>query len=182
MAHLARLDGPGLVNALSPLPEAYGSWIDQQRYVPLERDALDKTRTDLMHMAQRVKERLEEGIALLGSNAQARRAFQLANQAMHVAALQADCVREDPRYKDGRLPEWRPFQLAFVLINLPSIVAPRHPDRKLAELIYFPTGGGKTEAYLGLIAFVLILRRLRGQGTRTRAAAWRCCCATRCAS
>src|SRR5439155_24392147 len=72
---------------------------------------------------------------------------------------------EDPRYVGGKLPEWRPFQLAFVLLNLPSLVDASRPDRKLAELIYFPTGGGKTEAYLGLIAFVLLLRRIRGQGT-----------------
>ena len=85
---------------------------------------------------------------------------------MHAAALQADKAREeDPRYKDGRQPEWRPFQLAFVLMNLPSIADADHADRKLADLIYFPTGGGKTEAYLGLIAFTLVLRRLRGQGT-----------------
>lgn len=59
----------------------------------------------------------------------------------------------------------RPFQLAFVLMNLPSLVNAEHLDRKLAELIYFPTGGGKTEAYLGLIAFVILLRRLRGRDT-----------------
>ena len=165
MADLARLDGKGLANALSPLPEAYGKWIDAQRYAPLDRDSLDKTRTDLMNKAQRAKERIEEGVALLASNAQVVRAFQLANQAMHFSALQADKTREDPRYVNGKQPEWRPFQLAFVLMNLPSVVDPSHRDRKLAELIWFPTGGGKTEAYLGLIAFVLILRRIRGQGT-----------------
>jgi hypothetical protein len=164
MADLAKLDGKGLANALSPLAEAYGKWIDQQRYAPLQRDSLEKTRADLMNKAQRAKERIEEGIALLGSSAQALRAFQLMNQAMHVAALQADKTREDPRYVGGKQPDWRPFQVAFVLMNLPSVLDPAHRDRKLAELIYFPTGGGKTEAYLGLIAFVLVLRRIRAQG------------------
>ena len=82
---------------------------------------------------------------------------------MHVSAAQTDKHRPDRRYKDGKQPEWRPFQLAFVLMNLPSVADPLHADRKLADLIYFPTGGGKTEAYLGLIAFTLILRRLRGK-------------------
>lgn len=165
MADLAKLDAKGLANALSPLVEAYGKWIDSQRYAQLGRDSLEKTRADLMNKAERAKERIQEGIALLGSNSQILRAFQLANQAMHVAALQADRSREDPRYTGGAQPEWRPFQLAFVLMNLPSVSDPAHKDRKLAELIYFPTGGGKTEAYLGLIAFTLILRRLRGKGT-----------------
>ncbi len=165
MADLAKLDGKGLANALSPLVEAYGAWIDEQRHVPLERDALEGTRDDLIAKAMHAKKRVAEGLALLGKDAQVLRAFRLMNQAMHVTALQADRTREDPRYVAGKQPEWRPFQLAFVLMNLPSVVDPGHEDRKAAELIYFPTGGGKTEAYLGLIAFVLLMRRLRGQGT-----------------
>lgn len=58
-------------------------------------------------------------------------------------------------------PEWRPFQLAFLLINLPGIADPAAPDRQLVDLLYFPTGGGKTEAYLGLAGFAIVLRRLR---------------------
>ena len=164
MADLAKLDGKGIANALSPLVEAYGKWIDEQRYAPLDRPGLEQTRNDLMNKAEHTKARIQEGIALLAKDSQALRAFQLANQAMHVSALQADKWREDPRYKNGRMPEWRPFQLAFVLMNLAAIVDPGHDDRRLAELIYFPTGGGKTEAYLGLIAFTLLLRRMRGQG------------------
>jgi hypothetical protein len=60
-------------------------------------------------------------------------------------------------------PRWRLFQLAFVLLNLPAMADPQHPDRDNVELIFFPTGGGKTEAYLGVIAFALVLRRLRGR-------------------
>ena len=164
MMDLARLEARGLANALTPLVDAYGAWIDEQRHVHLERPSLGPTRDDLVTKATRAKERIAEGIALLGTDAQVFRAFRLMNQAMHVSALQADKTREDPRYGNGKNPEWRPFQLAFVLMNLSSTADPAHADRELAELIYFPTGGGKTEAYLGLIAFVLLLRRIRGQG------------------
>ena len=61
-------------------------------------------------------------------------------------------------------PEWRPFQLAFVLLNLAGLVDRRHVDRETADLLFFPTGGGKTEAYLGLAAFVIAHRRLSGSG------------------
>jgi hypothetical protein len=165
MADLAKLDAKGLANALSPLVEAYAKWIDQQRYTSLERPSLEATRDDLMAKADHARERIAAGIALLGQSPQALKAFKLANQAMHLAAVQADKVREDPRYVGGRAPAWHPFQLAFVLLNLPSLENVEHPHRRLAELLYFPTGGGKTEAYLGLIAFVLLLRRIRGQGT-----------------
>ena len=165
MADLAKLDAKGLSTALSPLVEDYGEWIDEQRYTPLDRPSLEGTRDDLMNKAAKTRDRIAAGIALLGDNEGALRAFKLANQAMHVAALQADKTREDPRYVGGKQPEWRPFQLSFILLNLPSLMDAGHPDRKLAELIYFPTGGGKTEAYLGLIAFALLLRRIRGQGT-----------------
>jgi len=61
-------------------------------------------------------------------------------------------------------PSWRPFQLAFILMNLEGIASPTHLDREIVDLLFFPTGGGKTEAYLGLAAFTLVLRRLRNPG------------------
>src|ERR671923_314284 len=64
-------------------------------------------------------------------------------------------------------PQWRPFQLAFLLMNLPGIVHPAHDDREVVDLLFFPTGGGKTEAYLGLAAFTLVLRRLRHPGIQS---------------
>ena len=62
---------------------------------------------------------------------------------------------------------WRLFQLAFILLNLPSVTDLHHSDRShatdaIADLLWFATGGGKTEAYLGLTAYVLALRRLQG--------------------
>ncbi|MCA9713766.1 MAG: DNA/RNA helicase, partial [Myxococcales bacterium] len=163
MAELAELDGVGLRRALTPLVEAYGDWIERQRQVDLGRDPLERTRDDLMTLAKRARSRILEGIELLAHDAEVREAFSIANRAMHIQALQADKQREDPRYTDGKKPRWRPFQLAFILLNLASIADVKHGDRKVADLIYFPTGGGKTEAYLGLIAYTLVLRRLRGK-------------------
>ena len=162
MRELASLDGPGLTRALTPLVDAYGAWIERQRYADLD-PRLDPTRRSLMDRASDTKDRMAEGIALLAADAEIREAFKIANLAMHAQALQADKLREDKRYKEGKHPLWRPFQLAFILQNLASLADPNHRDRAVADLIYFPTGGGKTEAYLGLIAFTLILRRLRGK-------------------
>jgi hypothetical protein len=71
--------------------------------------------------------------------------------------------RNPERYGEGKVPSWHLFQLAFLLLNLPALADPRREDRDDVELIFFPTGGGKTEAYLGVIAFMLLLRRLRGR-------------------
>lgn len=163
MRALSELDGNGFRNALAPLLDAYGAWIEKQRSVPLERESLDRTRKLLVDEAERARARMAEGIELLATSERVRSAFKNANLAMDAAARQTDSARPDKRYKDGVVPTWRPFQLAFVLMNLPSIADPKSDDRRLADLIYFPTGGGKTEAYLGLIAFTLLLRRLDGQ-------------------
>lgn len=163
MADLAKLDGPALARALAALPTEYGRWVDGQRYRSLDRPTLEETRDQLAKKADEARARIVAGIALLENDPVVLEAFQLANQAMHVAALQADSQRPDRRYAEGRRPEWRPFQLAFILMSLPSLADARHRDRGVADLIYFPTGGGKTEAYLGLVAFTLLLRRLRGK-------------------
>jgi len=59
---------------------------------------------------------------------------------------------------------YRPFQLAFFLLNLESIVEEEAPDRELVDLLWFPTGGGKTEAYLALTAFTIFWRRTNHPG------------------
>ncbi len=71
----------------------------------------------------------------------------------------------------GGAPRWRAFQLAFLLLNLPGIADPADPEREIVDLLFFPTGGGKTEAYLGLAAFTMVLRRLRHPGGNGRAGA-----------
>lgn len=103
---------------------------------------------------ERAAARVEEGIELLATNETVRRAFQLANQAMRLQSNRGEVPAP------GREPTWRPFQLAFILLSLASTADARHDDRDLVDLIWFPTGGGKTEAYLGLAAFEMVRRRL----------------------
>jgi hypothetical protein len=154
-----RTDGGDLRRALEPLPEAYRTWIQGQRGIDPGSAPRRATRDELMDEAERACRRIEEGIALLERDARAREAFGLANRAMAMAARQ----RNPERYGDGKAPRWHLFQLAFLLLNLPALEDPRREDRDDVELIFFPTGGGKTEAYLGVIAFVLLLRRLKGR-------------------
>lgn len=160
MEVLARLEGGDAVReALGGLVDAYGSWIDEQRRLDPGTQARRETAEELMGRAGVCKDRIAEGIELLATDDEVRDAFTMANQAMATAALQ----RNPERYDDETRPAWRLFQLAFVLMNLAGVAREEHTDRETVELIFFPTGGGKTEAYLGLIAFTLLLRRLRGQ-------------------
>ncbi len=161
MEDLAELpDGVALEKALLPLVDAYGTWIEAQGKITLDGEDRNKARKRLLKNASRAKERIRAGIQLLITDAQARESFQLMNRAMATSARQ----RSPQRYAEGKKPAWRLFQLAFVLLNLVGIAEPMNEaQRNEVELIFFPTGGGKTEAYLGVIGFTLLLRRLRGQ-------------------
>ncbi len=176
MEALASVEDPeALRAALSPLTSAYGAWIEAQRKVDVGAPSRSEVRNLLMDRADEARTRIEDGLEVLAKDGAALRAFQLANRAMAVAARR----RSPERYAEGDGPRWRLFQLAFVLLNLPSVADPRHRDRENVELIFFPTGGGKTEAYLGVIAFTLLLRRLQGRAGRTVASESRSSFATR---
>ncbi len=148
---------------LSRLPAAYGEWIEEQGDKSVGDGPPDSgrraTQKTLVNNANLARKRISEGIELLCEHEDLRDAFCLANRAMSMAAR---------KKRPDMEPEWRLFQLAFVLLNLRGLSDPTHPDREKAELIFFPTGGGKTEAYLGVIATTLLLRRLRAQETPHR--------------
>ena len=154
MGALADLpDGPAVRAALGGLPEAYGRWIATAAKVvvdPGDRETL----AELVAGAEEARRRIGAGIELLAASDEARTAFALANRAMADQSTKRLGLAE---------PRWRLFQLAFVLLCLPSSTDDRHEERDWVELIFFPTGGGKTEAYLGVIAYTLLLRRMRGR-------------------
>jgi hypothetical protein len=173
--------GPGdLAGMLSPLADAYEAWIDAraaEKSDPARH--LEEFGSEVDEAVARAREacrRIREGIDALGSRADAAEAFRFANHAMwlqRVHSQVAERRRRDPGLSAEELRQeidgdpgnrsWRPFQLAFVLLNLSSIADPTHPERAgIADLLWFPTGGGKTEAYLGLSAFTMGLRRLQG--------------------
>ncbi|WP_343526972.1 DISARM system helicase DrmA [Sphingomonas sp.] len=161
LAGLARDDGTGLRSALAPLVAHYDRWTAAQRSAcaaPDVADAAQRVRTAeaLIAAQEEARERIAAGIALLAEDARVRTAFEIANRAV------ADATRA--RRPTDTTPAWRPFQLAFILLNLSGMADRRHPDRDIADLLFFPTGGGKTEAYLGLAAFTIALRRLGASG------------------
>jgi len=156
-------DAAAMRAALAALPAQYKQWITtQSRDLPGEPERAEVAR-GLLQDASRAATRIEDGLALLDDQ-KAFEAFILANRAMAMAARQrrAQETGVAPELVDA--PTWRPFQLAFILMNLRGFVTPTHDDRTLVDLLFFPTGGGKTEAYLGLAAFVILLRRLRQPG------------------
>ncbi len=179
MKILAEADTTTLLEKLQPLAMAYAAWIDEQEqriddpaaglrgYEDVARQTLQQCRATLA--------RIREGLNSLIISSEAVRAFTFMNRAMwqqRIHTLHAEEKRQGNArtLADIDRPEnrsWRPFQLAFILLNLPSLTDLHHPDRRedpgaIADLLWFPTGGGKTEAYLGLTAYTLAIRRLQG--------------------
>lgn len=102
-------------------------------------------------------ERMVAGVELLRTSHNAQLAFKAMNLAIK-SYLEKPCGIEGARKIED--PSWRPFQLAFILLNLRGMTDKLSDDRAIVDLLFFPTGGGKTEAYLGLAAYQIALRRL----------------------
>ena len=170
----------GILERLNILADSYEKWIEQ-KLVSDEKMASQEFKSTIgdkvVAHCREALNRIREGIFLITSNEIAFDAFCFMNRSMllqrnimsyskkHGAGI--ECNFKD--FVDPRNPDtdfgWRPFQIAFILMNLSGIVDPLHKDREVVDLLYFPTGGGKTEAYLGLMAFVIANRRLRASDT-----------------
>lgn len=176
MERLAELSRDELIAGLSILTEDYAAWIAE------ERDRIGKTlvgydspAAEAMERCALILERLQEGIHTLATNDQALAAFQFANRAMasqrvhstYTLAKRRGDTSDISAFNVRKNRSWRPFQLAFILLSIPALANPAHKDRTqpleaFADLLWFPTGGGKTEAYLGVAAFTMGIRRLQG--------------------
>ena len=172
-------DGLGAVRTIV---SAYEEWIagQQARIGGLDERLRETARAHLARCTDSAV-RMRDGLSLLASDPKILKAFTLANLAILIQQVRsrreariasfdsaASAVVFEEPYKpldlnstDARGCAWRAFQIAFILASLRSTADARHEDRDVVELIWFPTGGGKTEAYLGLAAFSIFLRRLR---------------------
>ncbi len=186
MRALANQPRQQVVAGLRPLADGYLAWLaGQEPRLDGDPTLADHRTAARAHLAaaRAAARRITAGIDLLAADDRAWQAWQFANLAMAAQRERTELAAErakDPelsvadalrRVDDPARRSWRPFQLAFVLLNLPSLTDPTHPDRALpdaadgpglADLLFFPTGGGKTEAYLGLTAYTLAIRRLQG--------------------
>ena len=179
MRELAAASEDELRVGLTPIAEKYGSWLDgeESRANQLP-DHLRDEGLDAVNEARKVQRQLAAGIEHLLGDADALRCFRFMNEVMADQRVQSQVARRRAQHPAESLDEaraavlagdkphsWRTFQLAFILMQLPLLTDParekRSGDLAKAQLLFFPTGGGKTEAYLGLAAYAFAIRRLQ---------------------
>lgn len=146
-------------DAIYPLISSYQEWIHSQNVLIEEGIYHDTKISQQMIANQNVAlERLKSGLNCLKDNEDARLAFCFANKTILIQNLWK-------KGKNASDPEmdflWRPFQLAFILTSLESLYNPDSEYRNTLDLLWVPTGGGKTEAYLAMMGFVISLRRIK---------------------
>lgn len=164
------------IGKLNTLADSYENWINKNlrdNAKMSDADFKEQIGNKVISRCVDALARIREGIHIIETDDTSFEAFCFMNRVIflqnsiknyakkHGAGI--ECNFQDfvnPKNPDNNFG-WRPFQIAFILINLAGIVDPKHKDREVVDLLYFPTGGGKTEAYLGLMAFVIANRRLR---------------------
>lgn len=188
---------------LRMLCDDYEEWIDREekKANEIEDEKFKQTAKKQIELCRICLHRMNSGIMLLEENNEVWSAFSLANKAMLLQQLhyklplteyksynigtfsfelQNDIIMPDfddekTWYNSSKnvYGKWRPFQIAFILMNLLSIYDKQSPERDIVDLIWFPTGGGKTEAYLGLTAFTIFMRRIKNPNDSGTAAIMR---------
>lgn len=184
MKYLSDLDASsvsGKIISMQKLIDAYSSWIDD--LVDMSQDVTKvavvfqpKAQEHIANCRESC-DRMYKGLKFLKDpkNKFVWDAFTLANRAMFMQRIHLK-IQEVDKYPGDQILQkemrsfnyynaedsyaWRPFQLAFLLMSIRSIVDQSSDERDIVDLIWFPTGGGKTEAYLGLTAFTIFYRRL----------------------
>lgn len=171
------------VKSCHDMADIYEQWVNEKKAEIKENisdSSLRQVAEKHLDNCEHCLERIRSGIALLESESIVQQAFSLMNSAMlkqHMHyRIASSKIREwewdqtseklisepfDPPDYQSAEHGWRPFQLAFILMNISSMYDENDPEREVVDLIWFPTGGGKTEAYLGLAAFSIFLRRLK---------------------
>lgn len=163
-----------IIERLHGLTSSYENWINDLKNDPKMKDQsfYNKVGKDVIEKCSNALKRMNEGIDIISTNKTAFNAFTFMNVCMRLQKNIASYSKKhgqgiecnfgeftDPSNPDNDMT-WYPFQIAFILMNINSIVNPECDDRNIVDLLYFPTGGGKTEAYLGLIAFTIAHRRM----------------------
>lgn len=147
--------------------EAYSDWIEQQRnrIEKIKEPHLQERGSKNLDLCVLAVNRMRGSIDFLRADPAAMDAFRMANRAMYIQAAwskgKSEALSHDPTTTEKIDFRWRPFQFGYALMCLESTLSPNHEHREVFDLIWFPTGGGKTEAYLLLVACVLFDRRMR---------------------
>ena len=168
---------------LSALPKAYSKWIKQELEEKIDSIEMKSAGELQIKQCHDASNRILEGIQIISTDPIAGKAFQFMNKVM---GIQRTCVvNNDKNIKNNSFDppnvetvsgSWRLFQIGFILMNVKSFLSDNtiaknlegknidddeiRKSREIADLLWFPTGGGKTEAYLGIIAFAIASRRL----------------------
>ena len=182
MTALAVMGPEELRKALTPISDGYRSWLDEQEAsIAALPEHLRKTARGTVQLARIVSKQLADGIDFLCSDEEALRCFHFMNTVMaeqrvhtQVNALRGtngdlSLKETEKRVLSGSYPHhWRVFQLAFILMQIHALTDPAvevrsdESTKAKTQLLFFPTGGGKTEAYLGLAAYTFAIRRRQG--------------------
>lgn len=173
------LEKSTIIQKLKLFAQEYKGWISQQEQTEAENN-YKKSLSIILEKQNKTYERLIKNIEFLNENEIAFKSFLLANTAMYIQMLTSNKdlfgkkgielseIDENFKYNDFDFfknhtfkPNYRPFQLAFFLLNIESTINEDSEDRNnVVDLLWFPTGGGKTEAYLAITAFTIITRRI----------------------